>query len=115
MLMREDVMSIIIRSVSDKAKVIAMLALAFFLFFFNVRRANHCGQNGGCIDAYWANFWLISYADGYERRALVGQVMRMLFGESMSYIILNVIAMAFVLFILSLVYYIFFPRFQAIG
>jgi hypothetical protein len=50
---------------SRKLIIYALIIVAFLASLFNIIRAIHCGQNTGCVDPYWANFWLISYSDGY--------------------------------------------------
>jgi hypothetical protein len=90
--------------------VYAFIMLAFLASLLNIIRAIHCGQNTGCVDTYWANFWLISYSDGYTRRALLGQILRFFTDQSVSYVTLNVISIVIVICVLSLEYYVFFSK-----
>jgi len=59
---------------------------------------------------YWAKFWLISYADGYDRRALIGQFARM-FTDRIETITLNAIAFGIVAVILAWIYTSYFSKF----
>lgn len=62
---------------------------ALGLLFVNGYATLNCRKPAGCVDPYWSSFWIISYSDGYERRALIGQAMRFLFGAEISYQALN--------------------------
>ena len=95
---------------TNRAITYAFLAITSIISLFNISKVVDCGQNTGCVNPYWANFWLISYADGYERRAFLGQAMRFCFGDSISYVALNTIALVIVFWVLSCVYYIFFSK-----
>jgi hypothetical protein len=58
---------------------------------YNLRVALGCNQPVGCIDTYWARFWLLSFADGFERRALLGSIVRQAVGDTISWQLLNAI------------------------
>jgi hypothetical protein len=68
-----------------------VLALVVMLQAFNGVRASRCGQLTGCVDDYWANFWLMSYFDGYSRRALAGSILHALMGTQLSYLHINLL------------------------
>jgi len=87
-----------------KNRLYLALIIGIFLFIVNVKKTIHCGQLSGCVDTYWATFWLISYSDGYDRRALLGQIVEYLFGNSINHVSLNILAFSASLGILFLVY-----------
>ncbi len=95
---------------SKTALAIAFFMTAFFLSLFNIFSATYCGPETGCVAPYWANFWLISYTDGYERRAFFGQVVRFFFDGSISYIVMNAIALIIAICILLSTYLIYFLK-----
>jgi len=78
---------------------------------FNVWQAIHCGQALGCVDEYWAQFWVISYTDGYERRALLGQTIKYFFESKINYATLNYLATFNALAILLFIYFSYFNNF----
>ncbi len=87
----------------------------FFLFslmlsLFNIKKTIHCGQDSGCVDLYWADFWLISYSDGYHRRALLGEIIQGFYQDSLSYIVLNGIVFSIVGLILIGLYAFFLKK-----
>jgi hypothetical protein len=86
------------------------MSIGLALFAFNVTKALHCGQITGCVDMYWANYWLISYTDGFDRRALLGQVVRTLFRDPIQYVALNALAVAIAAIILCWIYWAYFSR-----
>ncbi len=67
--------------------------LTALLVAWNIRKSIHCGQLSYCADTYWASFWLISYEDGFTRRALLGTIVRYLFGTEISALLVNVMAL----------------------
>lgn len=68
-----------------------LLFLGLLLACFNVSQVLYCQQKLGCINEYWAQFWLTSFDDGYSRRALIGQLMRHLVGIEIPYQYINVL------------------------
>ncbi len=68
-----------------------VLALVVMMQALNGVRASRCGQLTGCVDDYWANFWLMSYFDGYSRRALAGSMLHALMGTQLSYLHINML------------------------
>lgn len=74
---------------------LAIMAAGLVLACINLYRsvAPHCGQALGCVDKYWADFWLIAYRDGFLRRALIGQIVDLASGGTVGWLALN-IAMA---------------------
>ena len=87
----------------------------FFLFtvllsYFNIKKTIHCGQESGCIDFYWANFWLISYSDGYQRRALLGEVVQLFYTDIIPYAALNGILFSIIGLLLIGLYTFFFRK-----
>ena len=81
--------------------------LGLFLSVFNVSQVLYCQQTLGCINEYWAQFWLTSYADGYTRRALLGQLLRSLIGIEVPYQFINFagMAVAFLIICFLLIWY----------
>lgn len=75
-----------------KVAAFIMVCAGILLAGYNARIAVHCGQVTGCVDPYWADFWLISYEDGYVRRALWGAIVRFFADGSLSYFVLNGVA-----------------------
>lgn len=71
-----------------------VLGLALLLAFFvhNAMKALECDQAAYCLDAYWAEFWTMSYADGFVRRAFLGTALRGVFGNEVSALVVNAIA-----------------------
>lgn len=88
-----------------RVRMAAVFSVLGVLCVLNIRRAIHCGQLSGCVDPYWADFWLISYADGYERRALAGSLMRALHPGSISSLALNIVAFSIAASCLALFVY----------
>lgn len=68
-----------------------LLFLGLFLAVFNISQVLYCQQKLGCINEYWAQFWLTSFDDGYSRRALLGQLMRQLIGLEIPYQYINIL------------------------
>ena len=68
-----------------------LLFLGFLLAIFNISQVLYCQQKLGCINEYWAQFWLTSFDDGYSRRAFLGQLMRQLIGVEIPYQYINVL------------------------
>lgn len=66
-----------------------LLFLGFLLAIFNLSQVLYCQQKLGCINEYWAQFWLTSFDDGYSRRAFLGQLMRHFFGLEIPYLAIN--------------------------
>jgi len=95
---------------SRRIRLPVSLAAAGILTLYNVAFATHWGQVTGWVDGYWANFWLISYSDGYERRALLGSVIRFFFSDPISYVTVNVIGVTFATGVVASIYYLFFKR-----
>ena len=89
-------------------RLLLLIIIGAMLFFYNFKNQVHCGQITGCIDKYWVYFWLISFEDGYERRALLGQIIRLIFGHSIDYLALNFVAFLMVTIILFIVYFVYF-------
>ena len=69
----------------------SLLCLGFLLAIFNVSQVLYCQQKLGCINEYWAQFWLTSFDDGYTRRAFLGQLMRKVFGLEIPYQYINIL------------------------
>lgn len=92
-----------------------ILILGILLACFNIRQAIHCGQNLGCIDGYWAQFWITSYTGGYQRRALLGQVVEYFFAGRIHYSTINILALINVLSMLLCVYIAYFKKYRASG
>ena len=69
----------------------SLLCLGFLLAIFNVSQVLYCQQKLGCVNEYWAQFWLTSFDDGYTRRAFLGQFMRKVFGLEISYQYINIL------------------------
>ena len=88
-----------------------LLASACF-FVFNLRESIRCGQTTGCVDKYWADFWLISYSDGYLRRALLGEVVSLLFDTTVDYRVINLLALLIAAAVLIPVYAIYLRRWK---
>ncbi|MDJ0765295.1 MAG: hypothetical protein QNJ97_20110 [Myxococcota bacterium] len=87
-----------------------VLLIGLVILGLNIEEIIHCGQNSGCIDPYWADFWLISYSDGYSRRALIGQLIQVLVGDIVDYRLLNAVAFFIAIAIPLLVYAKYFSR-----
>lgn len=68
------------------------LLIAAVVLAANVYTTLNCRKPAGCVDPYWSSFWILSYSDGYERRALLGQAMRLLLGTEIGYRALNAVA-----------------------
>lgn len=85
----------------------SLLCLGFLLAIFNVSQVLYCHQKLGCINEYWAQFWLTSFDDGYSRRALLGQFMRNAVGLEIPYQYINFLGFltAFLILIFILVWY----------
>jgi len=66
-----------------------LLFLGFLLAIFNVSQVLYCQQKLGCINEYWAQFWLTSFDDGYSRRAFLGQLLRQAIGLEIPYLWIN--------------------------
>lgn len=46
----------------------------------------------GLVDDYWASFYLMSYADGFRRRALIGSIFRLVEPKGANILIVNALA-----------------------
>lgn len=71
-----------------------LIALGLLLLAANLVRSLHCGQDTGCVDIYWARQYLVSYSDGYQSRALAGEVLRLFFHDRIGYLAINGIGFA---------------------
>lgn len=76
----------------SRFRVLFACLFGLILLVTNIYKALNCSQSFGCIDPYWTNFWLISFADGYHRRALLGHIVGSISGGILDYRILNAIA-----------------------
>ena len=94
-----------------KYDILPFVIVGFFLAFYNSSLSIHCGQNLGCIDPYWAQFWTISYLDGYERRFLLGVIINLIYGNTVSYTSLNMLAFIISISTLSLIYFYYFKKY----
>ena len=74
------------------------------MLLWNIRRAVACQEATVCVDQYWADFWLTSYADGYLRRGLLGQVVRVLSDGTVTWLTLNIVAAVLAVAMLTMVY-----------
>jgi hypothetical protein len=65
-----------------------LLFFGLLLAAFNISQVLYCQQKLGCINEYWAQFWLTSFDDGYSRRGLLGQ----LIGIEIPYQYINILS-----------------------
>jgi len=89
-----------------------LLFLGLLLAVFNVSQVLYCQQKLGCINEYWAQFWLTSFDDGYTRRALLGQVMRKMIGVDIPYQYINALGFLAATFILGFLLVRYFREFS---
>ena len=97
-------------SLPAKTRSLVLLAIGLAFTAFNIARAVQWAEQTGYVFWYWARFWLVSYSDGYVRRGLLGQMVRLFAGEAISVVTLNVLALVVALTVLALVYRLFFSR-----
>lgn len=81
---------------------LALGAMLAALALHHLGRAIHRNTTTGWVDLYWADFWLISFTDGYERRALLGQITRWLSPDTLDHRVLNVVTVALAVAIVGL-------------
>jgi hypothetical protein len=81
----------VIKTNSHLFQLSCFLFLGLLLAIFNISQVLYCQQKLGCINEYWAQFWLTSFDDGYSRRALLGQLMRWLIGVEIPYQYINIL------------------------
>lgn len=81
----------VIKTNSHLFRLSCFLFLGLLLAIFNISQVLYCQQKLGCINEYWAQFWLTSFDDGYSRRALLGQLMRWLIGVEIPYQYINIL------------------------
>lgn len=77
---------------SPRWQWLVVMSMALAVAGYNVARTWRCDALSGCVSNYWVTFWLIAYEDGYERRALIGQLMRWAFGTQLPYQAMNALA-----------------------
>jgi len=82
---------------------LGILVLGFLLAVFNISQVLYCQQKLGCINEYWAQFWLTSFDDGYSRRAFLGQLMREMIGLEIPFVYINFLGFLTATFILGFV------------
>jgi hypothetical protein len=82
---------------------LGILVLGFLLAVFNISQVLYCQQQLGCINEYWAQFWLTSFDDGYSRRAFLGQLMRQMIGLEIPFLYINFLGFFTATFILGFV------------
>ena len=81
----------VIKTNSHLFRSSCLLFFGLLLAVFNISQVLYCQQKLGCINEYWAQFWLTSFDDGYSRRALLGQLMRQLIGIEIPYQYINIL------------------------
>lgn len=74
------------------------------MLLWNARYALNCRQENVCLDQYWVDFWLTSYADGHLRRGLLGQAVRAFSDGTVTWLTLNIVAATLAVSTLALVY-----------
>lgn len=78
-----------------KIRILTIGLFGLILFATNIYKSLNCGQLSGCMDAYWTNFWLISFDDGYRRRALLGHLTGLFSGGLLDFRSLNAVGFLF--------------------
>lgn len=95
----------------SRVRNFSILLFGLILLLTNLYKALNCSQTFGCIDPYWANFWLISFSDGYERRALLGHIVGLASGGVLDYRILNAMAFTLAVLVPTLIFSKYFARY----
>lgn len=83
----------VITSIPSKYRTHLWVLASACLLLFNLSTSVRCGQPTGCMDKYWGDFWIISYEDGYLRRALLGEAVSTVFGSPIDYHVINGLAL----------------------
>lgn len=86
------------------AQRVAIGALGAAVAIHNIGAVVACIHATGCIHRYWAQFWLLSYGDGFERRALLGSLLRWATGDAIpasliAFLALGIAVLALALFV----------------
>lgn len=87
-----------------RIRIALTVAFGLILLVTNIYKSSNCGQLSGCMDTYWANFWLISFDDGYRRRALLGQIVGLVSNGELDYRLLNIAAFTIAVLVLAAIF-----------
>jgi hypothetical protein len=68
-----------------------MLFVALWMAALRGLHFEDLGSGFGLVDNYWVSFYLMSYADGFRRRALVGSLFRLIQPNGAHVLLINVI------------------------